>query len=99
MRLELSQGPVDKMHGNRAFAHSGGHALHVPGANVTNREDSRKAGFQHLRRTGERPGGRWNQTRGRIQIAPREDESFVVESDTAPEPLGSWGCSRHDKHV
>jgi len=53
--LTLRQGAVDKVDGNRSFADSRGHALHITGANIANRKHVRKARFQHLWRTSHCP--------------------------------------------
>jgi hypothetical protein len=35
----------------------------------------------------------------RIEVAPSDNKSFIVECDATPKPLGSRGCSSHDEDV
>src|SRR5712692_82641 len=94
--LMLRQGAMDKMYGNGSFSDSRGDAFHIPCANITHGKHAGKARFQHLWRTGQCPQ---RGSGGGIQITPREDEPFVIESNAAAQPLGSRGCSRHDEYV
>src|SRR5271163_4157438 len=87
---------MDKVDGNRSFADSRGHALHITRANIANRKHAWKARFQHLWRTSYFP------RRGSccvIQIPPGEDEPLVIDRHAASQPLSSRRCSRHDEYV
>src|SRR5258708_25905520 len=90
---------MHQIDGNCAFSNRGSYAFYIAIANIANRKYSGKTGFEHLRRTRERPCGRWNQSGGRIQIATGEDESFVVHRNAAAQPLRARGRSRHDEYV
>ena len=84
------------MDGNRPFTNSRGYPLHVAGADIPNGKNASQAGFQHLRRSGCVPNGRLGR---RIQVAPGQDESFVIEGYAALQPICSGRCSRHDEYM
>ena len=87
---------MNKVDGNRSFAHSRGHSLYIARANIPHRKHAGKARFQHLWRTGQGPQ---RSSGGGVQITPRKDEPFVIEGNATAQPLGPRGCSRHDEYV
>jgi hypothetical protein len=84
------------MDGNGPFADSRSYPLDVARPNITDGKNSWQIRFQHLRDIGGALAQWFNHC---IEIAPGDDESFVVERDATAEPFGSRGCSSHDEDV
>ena len=62
-------------------------AFNVVGANVADGEDAGEIRLEHLRRTRQRPSRRFVSRIDGYEIASRENEASVVESDAAPQPF------------
>src|SRR2546422_5423590 len=93
----LVQYLVDEGYGNRPLSHRRCDAFDIAFPNVSHREDTRQAGFEEMRRPGERPV-RGREILGR-QARSRFDESLRVERDAAPEPFGGGNGAGHDEQV
>src|ERR1700733_9416290 len=74
--LQLRQHPVHQRDADRPFAHGGGHALHVSGADIAHGEHSRQTCLEHLRHALKRP---MVVVEDGIEISPGEDEALVLE--------------------
>ena len=94
--LQLGEGAVHQVNGDGSFADGRSDAFHIAGAHVAHGKHARQAGFEHLRNARQRPS---RLVRGAVEIAPRENESLVVEREAALQPLGARRSARHDEHV
>src|SRR5258708_20693860 len=87
---------MHEVDGDRAFANRRCNAFHIARTNISNGKHSWQACFKHVRRTCEWPRFVLLHC---IQVAPGEDEAFVVEGYTASQPIGTRCRSRHNEHV
>ncbi len=72
---------MNELHCHGPFAYGRGDTLHASGPDIADRENTGKAGFQHERWTGERPGVYARIIERCIQISSRQDEALVVHSE------------------
>ena len=90
---------VDKVNGDRPFAHGGSHALHIARAHIANRKHAGQTGFQHLRKTAQGPSESWGGAVSPIQVAAGKDEALIIQSEATAQPFGSRRSACHDEHV
>jgi hypothetical protein len=84
--FSLCERAVDQVDRNGPFAHSRSYPLDVARPNITDGENTRQVRFKHLRNVGRLLPERFSYS---IEIATRDDKSFVVQRDATPEPLSS----------
>ena len=82
-----------------AFPDCRSDALYVSGPDVPDRENPGHASLQHLWRAGQVPAERRIAAQGGFEIAAGENESLVIESETALQPLGPRRGARHYEYV
>ena len=70
---------MHKLDNHRSFAYGGGDTLHALSPDIANREDSRKARFEQITGTTERPDV--------LHLGAGLDEALCVERETTLKPF------------
>src|SRR3954453_3916154 len=82
---------------DRALTDRRGDPLDIAATHIADRENPRAAGFEEIRRPGERPTGSGQNVGAEIRAGL--DEAFLVERDAAIQPARVRNRAGHDEEV